>query len=230
MNGLRAANLLIRHCMRLLGVGREGINLFCGLMDLSQGCSNTLYYAVVEKIYIGRSWELSEVKNAYYISDRDSKTFKALLDNNPYGDTLQVKKKECVGNVEKLMGSRLRNIKKTHKFGGKNKLTNKLIQKLTIYYLERCLGGESKHRVSNFVFSALSECVKCKKCDSDVRFSMKSTRGLGFKIVVSCSSCKPTFIPSCPYIKTAYEINTRFFFIMRLLGIGLRGTMKTKLA
>jgi len=32
------------------------------------------------------------------------------------------------------MGSRLRNIKKTHKLGGKNKLTNKLIQKLTIYY------------------------------------------------------------------------------------------------
>jgi len=32
------------------------------------------------------------------------------------------------------MGSRLRNIKKTRKLGGKNKLTNKLIQKLTIYY------------------------------------------------------------------------------------------------
>ncbi|KYQ49804.1 hypothetical protein ALC60_11123, partial [Trachymyrmex zeteki] len=84
------------------------------------------------------------------------------------------------------------------------------------------------YRILNFltVFSVLSECIKCKKCDSDVRFSIESTRGLGFKIVVSCSSCKPTFIPSCSYIKTAYEINTRFFFVMRLLGIGLRGAMK----
>ncbi|KYN28032.1 hypothetical protein ALC57_02561 [Trachymyrmex cornetzi] len=70
--------------------------------------------------------------------------------------------------------------------------------------------------------SALSECVKCKKCDSDVRFSIESTRGLGFNIVVSYSTCKPTFIPSCPYIKTTYEINTPFFFVMRLLGISLR--------
>lgn len=84
------------------------------------------------------------------------------------------------------------------------------------------------YRILNFltVFSALSECVKCKKCDSDIQFSIESTRGLGFKIVVSCSSCNPTFIPSCPYINTAYEINTRFFFVMRLLGIGLRGAMK----
>ncbi|XP_053945027.1 uncharacterized protein LOC128854730 isoform X6 [Anastrepha ludens] len=84
------------------------------------------------------------------------------------------------------------------------------------------------YRILNFltVFAALLECVKCKKCNSDVRFSIESTRGLGFKIVVSCLSCKPTFIPSCPYINTAYEINTRFFFVLRLLGIGLRGAMK----
>lgn len=82
------------------------------------------------------------------------------------------------------------------------------------------------YRILNFlaVFSALSECVKCKKCDSDVRFSIESTRGLGFKIVVSCLSRRPIFIPSCPYINTAYEINTRFCFVMRLLGIGLRGS------
>lgn len=84
------------------------------------------------------------------------------------------------------------------------------------------------YRILNFltVFSALSECVKCKKCNSDVLFSTESIRGLGFKIVVTCSSCKPISIPSCPYIRTAYEINTRFFFVIRLLGIGLRGAMK----
>ncbi|XP_011687372.1 PREDICTED: uncharacterized protein LOC105449700 [Wasmannia auropunctata] len=237
--------------MRLLGVGKEGINLFCGLMDLSQNFNNYLYYAAVENIYIGaktvfdilrrkaveeekiknsengkpmaeitvsgdgtwkkrgfnslfgittligkytskvvdlvvksaychacklweskcgtpeyliwldehveecttnhegsagkmevdavkemfqRSWELSQVKYAQYIGDGDSKTFKALLDINVYGDDLQVKKKECVGHVEKRMGSRLRNIKKSRKLGGKNKLTDTLIKKITIYY------------------------------------------------------------------------------------------------
>ncbi|XP_018360535.1 PREDICTED: uncharacterized protein LOC108759544 [Trachymyrmex cornetzi] len=75
------------------------------------------------KEMFNRSWVLLEIKYAYYIGDGDSKTFKALLDNNLYGNNLQVKKK-CVRHVEKRMGSRLRNIKKTHKLGGKNKLTN----------------------------------------------------------------------------------------------------------
>lgn len=39
--------------MRLLGVGREGINLFCGLMDISQGLSKHMYYAAIENIYCG---------------------------------------------------------------------------------------------------------------------------------------------------------------------------------
>lgn len=237
--------------MRLLGVGREGINLFCGLMDISQGFSTTLYYASLENIYSGakavwelcakkavkeekaknaehgnpetdisvsgdgtwkkrgysslfgittligkysskvvdlvvkssychackwwqsksgteeyddwfeehssectanhdgsagkmevdaikdmfrRSWEMHEVRYAKYIGDGDTKTFKALLEDKPYGDDLIVKKKECVGHVEKRMGSRLRNVKKTKKLGGKGKLTDKLIKELTIFY------------------------------------------------------------------------------------------------
>lgn len=84
------------------------------------------------------------------------------------------------------------------------------------------------YRILNFVtvFSALSECVKCKTCGGDVKFRSESIRGLGFKIMVLCSSCTPTVIPSCPYINTAYEINARFFFAMRLLGISLAGAQK----
>jgi len=76
------------------------------------------------------------------------------------------------------------------------------------------------YRILNFftVFSALSECVKCKTCGGDVKFAAESIRGLGFKILVSCPSCKPTSIPSCPYIKT-YEINQRFHFAMRYWGL-----------
>lgn len=69
-----------------------------------------------------RSWEMREVRYAKYIGDGDTKTFKALLEDKPYGDDLIVKKKECVGHVEKRMGSRLRNVKKNQKTWKKRKI------------------------------------------------------------------------------------------------------------
>lgn len=84
------------------------------------------------------------------------------------------------------------------------------------------------YRILNFitVFTTISECVKCKHCGSDITFQAESTRGLGFKILVKCTTCNPTSIPSCPFIGSAYEINRRFFFAMRLLGVGLKGAEK----
>ncbi|EFN61450.1 hypothetical protein EAG_00479, partial [Camponotus floridanus] len=81
----------------------------------------------------GRSEEKYGVRYVNYVGDGDTKTFKAILDANPYENT-EIKKSECVGHVEKRMGSRLRNIKKIAKLGGKGKLTDALIKKLTKYY------------------------------------------------------------------------------------------------
>lgn len=61
-----------------------------------------------------RSKEIYKVKYGNYIGDGDSKTFKAILDLNPYSD-FKVMKNECVGYVEKRMGTRLRNLKKKRK-------------------------------------------------------------------------------------------------------------------
>ncbi|XP_012235069.2 uncharacterized protein [Linepithema humile] len=81
-----------------------------------------------------RSEELHGVKYSNYVGDGDSKTFKGILDCEPY-DNFTVCKKECVGHVQKRMGTRLRNLKKNSKgLGGKGKLTGKLIDELTIYY------------------------------------------------------------------------------------------------
>lgn len=66
-----------------------------------------------------RSEEKFGIKYGNYIGDGDSKTYKAILDINPYGDELTVIKSECVGHVEKRMGTRLRNVKKTQKLGDK---------------------------------------------------------------------------------------------------------------
>lgn len=73
------------------------------------------------------------------------------------------------------------------------------------------------------VFGALQQILKCKKCDSDIKFYKKSIRGLGFKICVECLCSDPAEINSCPLINNAYEINRRFCFVMRMLGIGIHG-------
>lgn len=46
-----------------------------------------------------------------YIGDGDNKTFKDILNINPCENEASVKK-ECMGHVEKRMGTRLRNMKK----------------------------------------------------------------------------------------------------------------------
>nr|XP_012217174.1 PREDICTED: uncharacterized protein LOC105669009 isoform X2 [Linepithema humile] len=47
----------------------------------------------------------------------------------------EVFKKECINHIQKRMGTHLRNVKKNTKgFGGKGKLTGKLMDELSIYY------------------------------------------------------------------------------------------------
>lgn len=82
------------------------------------------------------------------------------------------------------------------------------------------------YRLINFVFSTISQAVVCKRCKSDVTFTEASKRGLGFKIIISCTNCEQTVIPNSPYIGKGYEINRRIIFAMRLLGIGLNGIIK----
>ena len=81
-----------------------------------------------------KSEEKYGAKYDNYIVDGDSKTFKIILDVNPYGDDFQVVKSESIGHVEKRMDTRLRNVKKANKLDEKGKLTEKLIKQLTSYY------------------------------------------------------------------------------------------------
>ena len=74
------------------------------------------------------------VKYLNYIDDGDSKTFAGILKMIPYGEDCPVTENECVGHIQKRMGTRLRNKKKAAKLGGKNRLTEAIIKKLTLYY------------------------------------------------------------------------------------------------
>lgn len=62
-----------------------------------------------------RSQEKYRVLYVKYIGDGDSKTFRGIINVNPYGDEVTVVKKEYVGHLEKRMGTRLRNAKKNNK-------------------------------------------------------------------------------------------------------------------
>ena len=72
------------------------------------------------------------------------------------------------------------------------------------------------------VFSALATILKCKTCDTDVKFTKTGIRGLGFKINVECA-CGDRQINSSHLINTGFEVNRRIVFIMRLLGVGRNG-------
>jgi len=227
-------NRRIVFVMRLLGVGREGINVFCGLMDICQGLAKSTYDKIVQHLYSASklmfesvckkavkeeqeknvkneqtancfkvsgdgSWKKRGftslfgvttliayysgkvvdliVKSAYchtcalnkntldndqfeewyedhkescssnhngsagkmevdsivemfvrsvekfgvkyrnYIGDGDSKTFAGIRKMNPNGNDCPVIKNECVGHVQKRMGTRLRNKRKEQKLG-----------------------------------------------------------------------------------------------------------------
>ncbi|XP_014478531.1 PREDICTED: uncharacterized protein LOC106746440 [Dinoponera quadriceps] len=82
-----------------------------------------------------RSVEKHGVMYTNYVGDGDSKTYTGIINAKPYGDENEIVKKECVGHVQTRMGTRLRGCKKNNPgIGGKNKLTAKLIDKLSIYY------------------------------------------------------------------------------------------------
>ncbi|KAG8224659.1 hypothetical protein J437_LFUL005161 [Ladona fulva] len=66
-----------------------------------------------------RSEEFYRVRYGTNVGDDNTRTFKALLDVELYGEKFKIQKSECIGHVEKCMGTRLRTVKKTAKIGGK---------------------------------------------------------------------------------------------------------------
>ena len=79
----------------------------------------------------------------WLISDGDSKTHSLLLREQPYGGDHLMQKMDCVGHVQKRMGTALRNLKVQYRgqkladgktIGGSGQLTDKVINSLQNYY------------------------------------------------------------------------------------------------
>ena len=98
--------------------------------------------AVSTVTMFARSVEKNSLRYTGYIGDGDTSSFNSVLDSNPYGE-LKIHKKECVGHVQKRMGTRLRKLKDSLKgrklsdgktIGGKGRLTDVKIDQITSYY------------------------------------------------------------------------------------------------
>lgn len=83
------------------------------------------------------------VRYKTYLGDGDSKAFTTVANEKPYGPDFIIEKIECVGHVQKRMGSRLLRLKNKSKqiklsdgkgLGGKNRLTDDKILSIQKYY------------------------------------------------------------------------------------------------
>lgn len=86
---------------------------------------------------------LHGIRYKYYLGDGDSSSYSTVVKAEPYGPDCPVVKKECIGHVQKRMGSRLRRLKKQmgktvlsdgKTIGGKGRLSNEAIQDMQLYY------------------------------------------------------------------------------------------------
>ena len=90
-----------------------------------------------------RSIETHNLRYARYIGDGDTNSFKTVLDSKPYQDK-DVVKVECVGHVQKRMGTRLRKLKSSYSgkkqtkgwegHWGVGRLTDKQIDQIQSYF------------------------------------------------------------------------------------------------
>ncbi|GFT18404.1 uncharacterized protein TNCV_4059121 [Trichonephila clavipes] len=118
----------------------------CGkVLDMEKnhsGSAGGMEVCGMQKIFF-RSEQKHGLKYQRYIGDGDSKTFSSIAEKKPYGDSIPIEKIECGGHVQKRMGSRLRKLKALWRkkklsdgktIGGKGRLTDAIISKLTTFY------------------------------------------------------------------------------------------------
>jgi len=73
------------------------------------------------------------------------------------------------------------------------------------------------------LFKNLENILNCKVCKSPMQFRKSDIRGLGFKLTVMCKCEVNKSFYSSPWINKSYEINRRFVYVLRLIGVGYSG-------
>lgn len=88
-----------------------------------------------------RSEELYNARYLFYLGDGDTKAYASVCEAQVYGPDIKIEKLECVGHVQKRMGTRLLNMRKQKtvlsdgkSLTGKNRLTTAAVQKIQTFY------------------------------------------------------------------------------------------------
>ena len=83
-----------------------------------------------------------KLRYKHFVSDGDSSTLASLMKEKPYGEDCEIVKEDCIGHMQKRMGSALRRLVEykgkflsgSKKISGTGRLTKKVIDKLQNYY------------------------------------------------------------------------------------------------
>ncbi len=90
-----------------------------------------------------RSVDKHKLRYTTYVGDGDSKSYTKVKNAQPYGPDVTIEKKECIGHVQKRMGSRLRKVLDKYKgkplsdgkqLSGKNRLTLARVDYMQVLY------------------------------------------------------------------------------------------------
>ena len=80
-----------------------------------------------------KSIETRQLRYETYVGDGDSKAYSSVVSADPYPG-LTVQKGECIGHIQKRVGSRLCRLRKKESLGGASRLSDKAINKLQNYF------------------------------------------------------------------------------------------------
>ena len=90
-----------------------------------------------------RSVDTRNLQYTSYIGDGDTEAYKKVVDSEPYGPNVQIEKLECIGHIQKRLGSRLRKLRSQWKgkklddgkgISGRGRLTDVAINTMQNYF------------------------------------------------------------------------------------------------
>lgn len=126
----------------------------------------------------GRSVQERSLEYRTYIGDGDSKGVSAVQQSQPYGPDVEIVKEECVGHIQKRLGSGLRKLKKEWAgkklpdglpIRGAGRLTDDLIERLQMYYGNAIRSNTQRsagHGTQHLGWSLPSAVDGCSACPS----------------------------------------------------------------
>ena len=124
-----------------------------------------------------RSVEKNNLIYNEYLGDGDTSSFKAVVDSKPYEEyNINPKKLECVGHVQKRLGTRLRNKVKEYKgtktpIGGRGQLHEKAINSMQNYYgMAIRQNVNNKYEMKKAIGAILFHCTDISDDESRHRF------------------------------------------------------------